>query len=104
MPDHLHVLVGGHSAGAAFRPFMRVFRRRAAWRCREVSNLRLWQRGYYERVLRAHEPNKSVIAYILGNPVRAGLVTDFRSYPYSWAEGWPAPAGLPSRVVERSPS
>jgi len=73
MPDHVHLLVTGDTPRAAFRPFIRVFRRRAAWHCRDIVGVRLWQRGYYERVLRAHEPNERVIAYILGNPLCAVL-------------------------------
>jgi hypothetical protein len=43
----------------------------------------LWQEGYFERVLREEDTTLDVIAYILQNPVRAGLVGDPGAYPFS---------------------
>ena len=42
---------------------------------------KLWQRGYWERVLRDDEPELSVARYIIENPVRAGLVSEASAYP-----------------------
>ncbi|HYN10753.1 MAG TPA: hypothetical protein VES67_25440 [Vicinamibacterales bacterium] len=42
------------------------------------------QDGYFERVLRHDEATPQVIAYILENPVRAGLVQDPAEYPFAW--------------------
>jgi putative transposase len=83
MPDHLHLLVEGTTGRANLRLFMSAFRGRSA----RVAGVRLWQRGYYERVLRQHEPSERVIAYIIGNPVRARLVSNPSAFPYSWVEG-----------------
>jgi putative transposase len=102
MPDHVHLLVEGVTPTAELRSFVRVFRRRAAWKCREITGLRLWQRGYHDRVLRERESTDRVVAYIVSNPVRARLVTHATEYRYSWAEGWPPPARQPSGVAERS--
>ena len=52
MPDHLHLLVEGQTTDAKFRPFMRFLRRRTAIEYRRLTLLKLWQDGYYERVLR----------------------------------------------------
>ena len=43
----------------------------------------MWQTGYFERVLRETDDTRAVVAYILDNPVRRGLVTDPRDYPLS---------------------
>ena len=43
---------------------------------------RLWQRGYYERVLRDEDHTRDVIRYILQNPVRAGLAKSPDEYPF----------------------
>ncbi len=42
----------------------------------------LWQRSYYDHVLRGEEDTEDVAEYIWNNPVRAGLVTDRDSYPF----------------------
>jgi hypothetical protein len=47
---------------------------------------RLWQKGYYERVLRDEEPTTDIIRYIIANPVRAGLVIEPGDYPF-WGSG-----------------
>ena len=43
----------------------------------------LWQENYYEHILRKDEDTISVVKYILNNPVRKGLVEDYREYFYS---------------------
>jgi len=84
MPDHLHLLVEGQTADADFRAFMRFLRRRTALEFRRLTLLELWQDGYHERVLRRDEATPAVISYILGNPVRAGLVENATDYPFGW--------------------
>ena len=61
-----------------------------AWKQRTGNTL--WQKGYFDRVLRSDESDLEVIAYIIDNPVRAGLVRSPEEYPltgssvYTWAE------------------
>ena len=84
MPDHWHGLVEGTRPDADFRAFMKCFRQRAAVSCPAESCNRLWQPGYFERALRVEEATPDVMAYILDNPVRAGLVERRKDHPYSW--------------------
>lgn len=42
----------------------------------------LWQRGYYEHVLRSEESALQKARYILANPVRASLVEWPTQYPW----------------------
>jgi len=42
----------------------------------------LWQRSYFEHVLRDDEDPFQVARYILDNPVRAGLVQSPENYPF----------------------
>jgi len=96
MPDHVHALVRGTGVGSNFRLFTAAFRGRSSRNGARTCSLRLWQRGYHERVLRDHDPTERVVAYIVSNPVRAGFVTDPMTYRFSWAEGWPAKVSQPS--------
>jgi hypothetical protein len=50
---------------------------------RQRTGIRLWQAGYYDYVLRDEDSVPSVVKYIVGNPVRARLVTDVSHYPYT---------------------
>jgi putative transposase len=83
MPDHVHLLVEGNSPDARLPKFVKRAKQLSGFAARQVIEGKLWQTGYFEHVLRAHEDTRRVVAYILGNPVRAGLVEDPRAYPFS---------------------
>ncbi|HJT36357.1 MAG TPA: transposase [Pirellulales bacterium] len=44
---------------------------------------KLWQKSSYDRVLDLDWPFEEVAQYVLDNPVRKGLVHDWREWPYS---------------------
>ena len=48
----------------------------------------LWQKGYYEHVLREDEDSKEIAHYIIANPVRAGLVQSPDDYPFIGSDAW----------------
>jgi len=83
MRDHLHALAEGTADHANLRTFLKRFRQRATIAVRPVVDGPLWQEGYFERVLREEDTTLDVIAYILQNPVRAGLVDNPGVYPFS---------------------
>ena len=49
---------------------------------------RLWQAGYHDRALQTEDAVHQAISYCLQNPMRAGLVEDFRDYLHWWCR-WP---------------
>ena len=83
MPDHVHLLLSpeeGHDVGA----FVQAYKSKTTRIYWETGNRgRLWQHGFYDRILRQEEDIKQIARYILDNPVRKGLVKDFREYPFS---------------------
>ena len=44
---------------------------------------KLWQRGFYDHILRSEEDLQDVTRYILENPVRKGIVKSLVEYPFS---------------------
>ena len=82
MPDHIHLLAEGTHPASDFREFARIFKQRSAFRWKERHGSALWQRSYYEHVLRNEEDTIGVARYLLENPVRAGLVERPEDYPY----------------------
>ena len=80
MPDHLHVLAEGQDDSADFLKLASMFKQRSAYEHKNASGGRLWQDGYYDRILREEESNLAVAAYIIRNPVAAGICEDLRSY------------------------
>ncbi|OGO52409.1 MAG: hypothetical protein A2148_05790 [Chloroflexi bacterium RBG_16_68_14] len=82
MPDHLHVLVSG-GADSRLTDFVRLFKQLSGYAAKQKLSAPLWQISYYDHVLRREEDLAQVARYIWSNPVRAGLVDDFRQYPYA---------------------
>jgi len=82
MPDHLHALVTGLRADSDFRRFTAMFKQRSAFEHLSRRPGRLWQEGYFDRVLREDDDIERTAAYILGNPFRAGLCHAFGDYPH----------------------
>jgi REP-associated tyrosine transposase len=74
MPDHLHALVTGGTDDADLGRFVHGAKQRSGWLFSQTERRRLWQKGYYERVLRDEETTPAVVEYIVNNPLRAGLV------------------------------
>ena len=82
MPDHLHLLVEGTTPDADFLEFMRTFKQRSSFHWKRSFGGELWQRSYYEHVLRDDEDTVTIARYVLANPLRAGLVEDPLRYPF----------------------
>ena len=81
MPDHLHVLVEG-SEGSDLARFVKAFKQASSFDYRRRIGRPLWQRSYYDHALRGEGELGAAVEYILGNPVRAGLVEDAAAYPF----------------------
>lgn len=53
---------------------LKSFSARRINECRGLSGRPVWQRGYYDRIIRDQKALDRTRRYILHNPVRAGLV------------------------------
>lgn len=86
MPDHVHALVTGAADDANVCSYLEDAKQRTGWCFRRDRGQRLWQKGYFDRVLRDEDDTASVTAYIINNPLRAGLVKAPEDYPF-WGSG-----------------
>ena len=76
MPDHLHMI-------AAFGRDQDMTKVVRAWKRYTASQHGiLWQRDFFEHRLRGDESWEEKAAYILNNPVRAGLAADASEWPF----------------------
>jgi hypothetical protein len=98
MPDHIHILTGpdDREASPPLPRFIQRFKSAAThrlWRL-GISGV-VWQSSYYDHVLRKDEDLERVARYILGNPVRKGLVDAAEAYPLSrsFSRNWPTYQG-----------
>ncbi len=83
MPDHLHLLTTGESEHADLRRFVRALKQRTGFEHSREFKTTLWQRYYWDHVLRTDEDVWTLIRYILANPVRAGIVARPLEFAYS---------------------
>ena len=82
MPDHAHLAVEGRKENADLKRFVSRAKQLSGFHYRAQRGAALWQRYSYEHVMRAEEPMRAVLAYILENPVRARLVATVAEYPH----------------------
>jgi putative transposase len=76
MPDHLHML-------AIFGPDANMSKVVRSWKRYTARHVGIrWQRDFFDHRLRSDESLEEKAAYILNNPVRAGLVTRSEDWPY----------------------
>ena len=76
MPDHVHMIVG-------FPQPLRIEAVVSAWKRFTATRYEIiWQQGFFEHRLRRNESAEEKADYILRNPVRAGLITEGKDWPY----------------------
>ena len=87
MPDHVHFAASLKSTDLP--QLMHSFKSYTSNRINAVLRRRgpLWQNGYHDHAVRREEDLNEAVLYVLNNPVREGLVKDFRSYPF-WYCRW----------------
>ena len=87
MPDHLHFIAALKDGGLP--PLMQSLKGYTSRQINTLMNRKgaFWQAQYHEHAIRKDEVLNEVILYMLDNPVRAGLVTDFHDYPF-WYCRW----------------
>jgi putative transposase len=73
MPDHLHFLAQGTQQSCDWRDFVRIFRLNSSRFYMQKTGQPLWQKKYFDCILRSGASRKSVAWYIWMNPVRKGL-------------------------------
>jgi REP element-mobilizing transposase RayT len=83
MPDHVHVLLVPWDGTNVTRFIQAVKSRTARAYCMLGGEGKLWQRGFYDHIVRREESVSRIAEYILANPVRAGLVENASAYPFS---------------------
>ena len=83
MPDHIHLLL--MPAGeASVSEFARRYKARVTQELRKLNlSGDIWQRSFFDHVVRKDKHVNEIARYILLNPVRRGIVDHIDEYPYS---------------------
>ncbi len=80
MPDHLHWLFQVTADVSTTVSRFKSTSTRIGWRLGRPGAL--WQRTFYDRVMRDPRETRETAKYITENPVRGGLVEEVADYPY----------------------
>jgi REP element-mobilizing transposase RayT len=81
MPNHLHWLIRDASELPDVVDRFKSYSTQRAWSAGHGG--RLWQRSYFDALVRDRDMVAVTARYDLANPVRAGLVECWRDYPWT---------------------
>ena len=93
MPDHIHLLISleenyikkpGAFGERTLQNWVSAFKRYTSRVLDKMYDIKpLWQRNFYDHIIRRDESLIEICQYILNNPVRKGMVSVWEEYPYS---------------------
>lgn len=81
MPDHLHIVEEGISEGSDLWKMVNLFKQKTGFWLSKNKETK-WQKDFYDHIHRKEDDLRKHIIYILNNPVRKGLVSDWEDYPF----------------------
>lgn len=82
MPDHCHIILEGKTESADTLLAMGRFKQHSGyWLYRNLRGVQ-WQKDFYDHIIRTDDATRKHVEYVLQNPVRKGLVTNWKEYPY----------------------
>ena len=87
MPEHVHLMLSGQSRESDTWQAMIDFKQASGFWLKQHAPGVFWQKDFYDHIVRRKEDLGAQIRYIAGNPVRRGLVADWRDYPHTGAIG-----------------
>jgi putative transposase len=88
MPDHLHLIITGNNNEMDLLKVISAYKQKTGfWLSKNKISAR-WQKDIFDHVIKKDESLSRNIKYILDNPVRKGIVSDWQEYPYKGAIGY----------------
>jgi len=98
MPDHLHLILMGQREAADLAAVVKAFKGAGTAVARQKGVRNLWEKSFYDHVLRSGEGIDEAARYVFMNPVRAGLARRMEDWPYSGSlvfewRSWQVPVG-----------
>ena len=89
MPNHVHAIFTpceGPEGVVALPRIMHALKRPTAWNANSILGRfgAFWQDESYDHYVRDAEELSRIVYYVLWNPVKAGLVTEWNAWPWSY--------------------
>ncbi|MGI4874213.1 MAG: REP-associated tyrosine transposase [Janthinobacterium lividum] len=89
MANHVHLVVSLDDNAPSLTRTLQGIKSYTAYNANKLLQRtgQFWQRESYDHIVRDAAELERVIAYVLENPVKAGLVDDWQKWPYTyWAQ------------------
>jgi len=85
MPDHLHILLSLTSSyRKSLQDWVSTFKRYTSRTVNTSFGISpLWQKNFYDHIVRREESLLKMVEYILNNPIRKGMASEWHAYPHS---------------------
>ena len=83
MPDHFHGLIGPGESGRTLGGLCGAFKSLSTREYWNWYDGKLWQRQFFDHIIRNHQDFEETLEYIRMNPVRRGLVKHPEAWPYT---------------------
>jgi len=103
MPDHTHLVLtpGLDDQRTSVAPLFEIMKTIKGASAHKINKIlcrhgAVWQEESFDRVLRSSEDIYAKVLYVLENPVRCKLVSDWREYRWSYHHPFPNPYKPPS--------
>jgi len=83
MPNHFHAVIGCADSGKSLSEICGSFKsitNRAFWKYRTGK---LWQRQFYDHIIRNEQDFSETVHYVKQNPVRKGLVENWEDWEFT---------------------
>jgi putative transposase len=82
MPDHIHLIVSSNGTNSII-DFIRIIKSKITLASYQYGfEHKIFQPRFFDRFIRNSDGLLNEVIYILNNPVRKGIVEDYRNYPY----------------------
>ncbi len=86
MPNHVHLLATARTHVSKFMRRLKGYTARQANQLLNRTGQAFWQEESYDHLVRTPEEFRNIEAYILNNPVKAGLARS--AAEYRWSSGY----------------
>ena len=83
MPDHFHGLIGPGASGQSLGSICGAFKSLSTREYWSWGEGKLWQRQFFDHIIRNQQDFEETVEYIRLNPVRRGLVENPGEWPYT---------------------
>jgi putative transposase len=82
MPDHAHLLLEGLESKSDLLQLVKAVKTKTSTPFAKKTGHPLWQKKFYDHILRQNDSPDDVAWYIWMNPVRAGICSRPEEYPF----------------------